>query len=317
MMRIRFPLLVGFLALAIPAAAAAADGPQTAGSKAADAKSADVKPEAETYTLRYRFQPGEAIRWEVLQQARIKATVSGTTQTTETVTKSVKLWRVTEAKPDGTATFEHLVERVHMRHKFSGRQEVRYDSLTDEEPPPGYENVAESIGVPLYVITMDARGKVLDRERKPVKAAAESDGQMTIPLPEEPVAVGHQWSFPYEISVPLNNGAVKKVQTLQSFTLTGVQTGVATIEVATKILTPIHDPAIEAKLIQRESAGTVRFDVDAGRVLGQQMDLDRRVVGFSGDASVLHYLTRFTEKLLPAEATTAARPKPAEAESRE
>ena len=311
MMRIRFPLLVGFLALAIPAAGGADDA------QTADSKPADSKPEAEKYTLRYRFQPGEAIRWEVLQQARVKATVSGTTQTTETVTKSVKLWRVTGVKPDGTATFEHLVESVDMRHKFSGRQEVRYNSLTDEEPPPGYENVAESIGVPLYVVTMDARGQVLNRERKPIKAAAESDGQMTIPLPEGPVAVGDKWSFPYEIGVPLNGGAVKKVKTLQSFTLQSVKTGVGTIEVATQILSPIHDPAIEAKLIQRESSGTVRFDVDAGRVLGQQMDLDRRVVGFSGDASVLHYLTRFTEELLPAEASTAARPQPAKAETRE
>ena len=307
-MRSIFLFSAGFLTLTILAAAAA---------DADDSKAAEAGPGVEKYTLRYQFQPGETIRWEVLQQARVKATVSGTTQTTETVTRSVKLWRVTDVKPDGTATFEHLVESVDMWHKFSGRQEVRYNSLTDKEPPPGYENVAESIGVPLYVITMDAQGKILQRERKPVKAAAETDGQITIPLPEEPIAVGHKWSFPYEISVPLNNGAVKKVKTLQLFVLKSVKTGVATIEVATQVLTPIHDPAIEAKLIQRESSGTVRFDADAGRVLGQQMDLDRRVVGFSGDASVLHYLTRFTEKLLPAEAKTASRPKTPEAETKQ
>jgi hypothetical protein len=316
MMRIRFPLLVGFLALAIPAARGA-DDTQPADTPTADSKTADSNPEAETYTLRYRFHPGEMIRWEVLQQARVKATVSGTTQTTETVTKSVKLWRVTGVKPDGTATFEHSVESVDMWLKFSGRQEVRYNSLSDEEPPPGYESVAESIGVPLYVITMDAQGKILQRERRALKAAAENTGRITIPLPEEPVAVGHKWTFPDEISVPMNNGAVKRVKTLVSFVLKSAKTGVATIEVATRILTPIHDPAIEAKLIQLESSGTVRFAVDAGRVLGQQMDLDRRVVGFSGNASVLHYLTRFTEDLLPAEAKTASRPEPAKAETRE
>ena len=93
-----------------------------------------------------------------------------------------------------------------------------------------------------------------------------------------------------------------------------MKTDVATIRVATKILTPLHDPVLEAKLIQREQRGTVRFDLAAGRILGQQMDLDRRVVGFTPNnpASSLHYLMRFTETLLADEAKTASRPKSAE-----
>ena len=73
---------------------------------------------------------------------------------------------------------------------------------------------------------------------------------------------------------------------------------VATISVESQILTPINDPAIEAQLIQRLSAGTIRFDIAAGRVLSQQLDLDRNVIGFSGTASSMHYVTRFTEQLL-------------------
>jgi hypothetical protein len=138
---------------------------------------------------------------------------------------------------------------------------------------------------------------------------------MTIPLPGEAVPVGHRWSFPCDVELPLENGTVKKIKTLQTFQLEGVKTDVATIQVATKILTPLHDPTLEAKLIQREQQGTVRFDLAAGRILGQQMDLDRRVVGFTPNnpASSLHYLMRFTETLLPDEAKTASRPKPAEA----
>ena len=309
MMKLAPQVFFALTALATLAAFARAGEPQAAESPA----------DSQKYTLRYKFQPGEAIRWEVVQRARIRTTVSGTTQIAETVTKSVKVWRVTRVEPDGAATFEHLVESVDMRHKFSGREEVRYNSLTDQEPPPGFEAVAASIGVPVSVVTMSAAGGIVRRERQPVKAAAQNEeGQMTIPLPEEPVAVGHTWSFPYEIDLPLENGMVKKVKTLQTFKLQSVKTGVATIQVATKILTPIHDPALEAKLIQREQSGTVRFDVDAGRILSQQMDLDRRVVGFTPNnpASSLHYLMRFTEELLPEEPQTASRPNPAAAESR-
>ena len=54
---------------------------------------------------------------------------------------------------------------------------------------------------------------------------------------------------------------------------------------------------MESQLLQHESSGTVRFDIDAGRVLGQQVDVDKGVVGFRGEASSIHQLMRFTENL--------------------
>ena len=274
----------------------------------------------EKHTLRYKFQPGETIRWSVMQQSRIRMTVSGTTEVTEMVSKSVKAWRVTDLKPDGTATFEHLVESVDMWNKFSGHQEVRYNSETDETPPPGFESVGrvdrnpvgrgdhEHEGGDPQSGTEDGEGRRPER-RRPDDDPLARRGRSRSATPGRPG---------YSIDLPLENGTVKKIKTLQTFKLKSVKTAVATIEVATKILTPIHDPALEAKLIQREQSGTVRFDVDAGRVMGQQMDLDRRVVGFTpaNPASSLHCLTRFTETLLLDEPKTAGRPKSTEAESR-
>jgi hypothetical protein len=261
--------------------------------------------EAQKYTLRYKFHPVETLRWEVEHRSKVRATVSGTTQTTDTLSASVKVWRVAGVLPDGTATFEHRVDWVDMRQTLSGTKEVHYDSRTGEKPPPGFEDAAKSVGVPLWIIKMDAHGKVLHREDlKPRPAAAQAnapphnEGWMTIPLPVEPVPVGFAWSLPLDINVPLENGAVKKVKAVQQFALEEVKTGVATIRVSTDILTPITDPAVESQLVQRESAGTVRFDIDEGRVLGQQMDIDKHVVGFRGEASSIHYENRFSERLL-------------------
>ena len=60
-------------------------------------------------------------------------------------------------------------------------------------------------------------------------------------------------------------------------------------------------------MVEREAAGRVRFDIDAGRILGQQMDIDKHVVGFRGEASSIHYVNRFCERLLPEQARTAKR----------
>ncbi|MBU4399072.1 MAG: hypothetical protein KKE86_07010, partial [Planctomycetes bacterium] len=34
------------------------------------------------YTLRYQYKPGETIRWRVEHRSKVRATVSGSTQTT-------------------------------------------------------------------------------------------------------------------------------------------------------------------------------------------------------------------------------------------
>lgn len=266
-----------------------------------------VSANAETYTLRYRFSPEETVCWRAVHRGKISATVSGTTENTEMSSESLKLWRVVEVKPDGTATFEYRIEDVKMRQKLTGKKEVRYDSQTDKKAPPSFDDVAKAVGKPLSKITIDARGKVIKREKMIESPFGENKGQLTIPLPEKPVAVGETWSQPHEVSVPLESGGIKRVATVQKYTLKSVKTGVATILVETQILTPISHPAIEAKLIQQASRGTVRFDVDAGRILSQKTDLDRRVVGFRGPASSLHYLTLFTEKLVDAPLVTAGR----------
>jgi hypothetical protein len=77
-----------------------------------------------------------------------------------------------------------------------------------------------------------------------------------------------------------------------------VQHGIATIEVTYQVLSPI-DPPIEAQIVSRLASGTVRFDVDRGRIVSQQLDVDRRIVAFAGPRSSMHYVSRFTERLLP------------------
>jgi hypothetical protein len=193
-----------------------------------------------------------------------------------------------------------------MWQKTQGRSEVRYNSETDKEVPPGYETAAQSVGVPLTVTTMDDRGKVLKRVEK--HSQPTSLMQLAIALPEGPVAIGDSWTTPLDIDVVQKDGATKKIKTRQKYTLEKVANDVATIKVDAQILTPIHDPTIEAQLIQRLSEGQLRFDIAAGRILEQQLDLNRHVINFSGPSSSMHYLTRFTEKSLAGDAEVARKP---------
>jgi hypothetical protein len=264
-------------------------------------------PGTRAYKLRYKFKPGETLRWQVEHRAQVRTTVAGTTQTAETLSRSVKVWKI-DAVDDGQTTLVYHVESVDMRQKFDGRQETTYNSDTDESPPAGFADVAKAVGVPLATITLDVQGKVLKRKQQLVQAAPEQE-YITLPLPEKSVAVGEQWFEPTDITVNLKDGRAKKIKARQRYLLKDVSAGVATIQLETQLLSPVRDPEIEAQLVQSKANGTVRFDIEAGRVVSQRSDVDEHVVGFEGDGTSLHYVTRFTEEFLSDTKKTALGPK--------
>jgi len=264
----------------------------------------------EKHLLRYHFEKGETVRWEVEHRAQVHTTVQGVTQSADTFSNSIKVWKVIEVTDDGRAKFVYSVERVDMRHHFEGKQDVHYNSLTDLVPPEGFEDVAKSVGIELSVMTLDQAGNVVEREeRRPDKAGTAPPQEMiTPPMPAVAVAVGAKWQIPSDIKITLQGGEVKKIAAQQKYTLEDLADGLATIKIETVVLTPVRDPAVEAQLVQSKANGVVRFDVAGGRVISQQSDVDERVVAFQGEGSAMHYVTRFVETLLPATAETARRP---------
>jgi hypothetical protein len=89
----------------------------------------------------------------------------------------------------------------------------------------------------------------------------------------------------------------QKVKTRRVCRLASVKAGIAKINVQYQILSPVS-AYIESQLVQKLTKGTVRFDIDAGRIVSQRYDADRRVIGFSGKASSMHFVSRFEERLL-------------------
>lgn len=270
------------------------------------------------HLLRYQFAKGETLRSRVVHQAQVRTTVEGSSQTASTVSKSTKVWFVSEIDDEGQITFVHSVEHVDMKNEITGREGIAYDSRSDEQPPQGFEHVAKRIGVPLTRIKMTDTGKILDREELAPDDASQPS-QIVMPLPEEAIAVGETWAHPQNFVLRLEDGTTKPIKSRQRFELKKVAHGVATIHVATQILTPVTSAEVRSMLVQRESEGTIRFDIDAGRLLGQKIDLDRHVVGHPNPKSSMHYRTRFTEELIDGDAAeevaTAPLPKSAEFKS--
>lgn len=283
---------------------AAADSPPVA-DKAATGEPAAGEPavgepaagQAARYALQYRFSPGEVFRCQVTHLTTVDTKIRGVTETVQTRSVSTKAWKILDVSSTGEVTFSYTVEEVRMWQQISGREEIRYDSTKDQEPPDEYRHVAETVGVSMGTITISPSGEILRRENARPQFNP-GIGELTVPLPVEPVQVGERWTREGELPIRLKDGRVRRIKTRHVYRLEKVQTGVATISARTEVLTPVDDPAVQSQLVQRVKRGEVRFDVDAGRVLYQQMDIDERVLGFSGADSMMRYLARLSEETL-------------------
>lgn len=265
---------------------------------------------AETYLLQYRFAPGEVYRTKVVHLVAVETTIQGVTETAKTRSVSTKAWRVADNTSDERLTFTYVIENVSMWHQVSGRQEVRYDSSKDKEPPAEYQHVAQTVGEPMATITIAPSGQIIGRENARPQFNP-GIGELTIPLPTEAVPLGHSWSTEGELPLRARpNDPITRVKVRQLYTLENVQTGVATITLQSQVITPVSDPAIQSQLVQRIKKGHIKFDLDAGRVLSQQMDTDEIVIGFNGPESNMKYLSRLTEESIREEAVAS---KPADA----
>ena len=249
------------------------------------------------HLLRYKFSKNESLRWNVIHQGTNETTIRGHTQETKSHSASTKLWRVTDANEKGHITIIHSVENVNMRQQLPDRPEVSYNSETDETAPPLYEHVAKTVGVPITTVTIDSTGNIIERISN-ARQANFGLGDIVMLLPPKAVKAGSRWYEPSELQVRMPDKKIKRIKIRKRYTLQKVLTGVATIRVKTEVLTPVREASVQAQLVQQLTAGTIKFDVDAGRVMSMQIDWDETVVGFDGPDSRMKYLARITEQLV-------------------
>jgi hypothetical protein len=302
----RVALAVTFAAL--PALLHAADKAAAPASKKRASTAEANEPAQDTkHNLRYKLKRGDVLRYDVTHRASIRSTIDETTQSAQTRTDSIKVWKVTDVLPNKEIEFLSLVERVHMVNQLPDRESAEYDSDLDKTPPAGFEDAARAVGVPLSEVRITPHGKVTRREAKLRGQKLESDAPVALRLPDEPIEIGGTWDETFDVNVTVEGGGNKLIQTRRHHKLTGVANGIATIQVTYQVLSPIDAP-IECQVVQKLMEGEVRFDIEKGRIAGQRMDIDKRILGFAGPTSSMQYIMRMEEKLLPAEAKVASKP---------
>ena len=257
------------------------------------------------HALKYKLRAGESLYSKVIHFAETRTKMSDHEESSSSRTTSEIVWEVKSVDAKGNMTFEYRILSVDLAQRVGDKDEIKFNSQTDDTAPSVFKKVAETVNKPLGTITINPRGQVTNRDND-TKNPQLGMGELTIPLPEEPIAVGSEWSVPREMRVKLEDGSQKTIKVRELYTLEKVSAGVATIRIESQPLTPVNDPAVESQLIQQLSKGQIKFDIDRGRMLSKQLDWSEEAIGFRGDNTSLKYDARFTEELLTTVPKTAS-----------
>jgi len=261
--------------------------------KATRAAIADAVASKE-YRLAYRMKAGQNVRSRVVHLVSMDTKIEGEFESLKSRSVSTRVFQISNVDDQGNMTFVHVVEDAELWQKVTGKDEVRYDSKRNEVVPEKYIKVAEAIGKPLATITVSPAGTIVRRDDA-ISQFNPGIGMLLPQLPQRSVKIGARWYSMEKVRVRLKSGRVQAIQIRKQYKLEQVKNGLATISVRTQVLTPVSDPKIQSQLMQRLQHGTIKFDLDAGRIYSSKMELDERVIGFRGAASMIHYLSRMTE----------------------
>ena len=256
-----------------------------------------AQDDAATYLLRYKLKKGEQIHYEVTHVAKTKTRVQGTEGISQVHTISKRHWDVTEQQPN-QVTFAHVIDEVQMTQQKDDEDEIRWSSNSKDDVPRMFRKVADQMGKELSTLTINLTGQVINRKSSGGTEATLGMGPITLALPEKAVKIGDRWSVPREVKTRTEDGLVKPIKIREVYKLVKVETGVATLSVKSEPLTPMDQESVRAQVVQQLSNGTIRFDIDNGRMLSKQLDWDETVVGFSGPNTLMEYRSRMTEKIV-------------------
>jgi hypothetical protein len=257
-------------------------------------------------TLRWKFKPGETLRYTMVQDTTQGMKAMGQEFKTS-LNQTVDLhWGVKSVASDGVAELSQTIDRVRTKVDSPGAA-FEFDSQSDKVP----EGQVASLLTPLlkalvnaeFTFKMNARGELSDI-KVPKKlidtlktAGPEATGgsmfseeglknlisESSLVLPEGPVEKGKTWKQPARLPSPmLGTMVLDKTYTYQG--AGGAADGVVTIGLDTKVsLEPAADSNVAVKISSQDGRGEVSFDPNAGRVVSskiiEQLQLSLTIMG--------------------------------------
>jgi hypothetical protein len=250
--------------------------------------------------LRFRWQTGQVLDYQVEQQTRSVEVVGDTTSDSTTRINEVKRWEVLSVAPNGEATLRLTLVRLRLE-SASGDTPLVFDSTApDKSDPQMRDQLSKFVGVPLAVVRMASTGQVLEMKEGKFGSLArfETEPPFVMVLAADGAL---KWKRAFTITLEPPQGTGEKYASTQDYTeIPEARKGpIASFRVKTSVNQWPEAAADQLPLLPLVPEGTVEFDTSTGLLHQAVLTIDREIKGHQGEGSSYHFTSSYREARLP------------------
>ena len=228
---------------------------------------------------RFRWQTGQVLVYRTEHNTVASYVMGDNKSETKTRVQSTKRWQVIGVDNAGVATLQMSLQALFFVTTPPSGEPLVFDSAHLDKCTPELRKQYENyIGLPLVVLRIDGRGKVIEvKEARPGYSAAkyESDPPFKLLLPAEPLKADLGWEHAYQITLEPPLGTGEKYPAARRYVCKGIAGNLATVSLTSEVKGTPAAQEDQVPLWQMQPQGELVFDVQAGRLQKATLRIDK------------------------------------------
>lgn len=259
---------------------------------------------ADAAELQWKLNKGDRLSYNIQSQMTTSSTVAGFDSQSK-VTQTMKMqWTVVDRAADNTAIVEQTIRQIIIEMSPDGKNKLLFNSAAKDRPQDpivrSLSNVYGKIVNQKFQVWMAPTGQIQDvrvpeglLETLKTAAAGSPAGlddealkqllsQTSVILPNRSVDIGDTWESAQTLELPFATIEMRPEMSLEE-----IRQGNATIGYRPSIqLVPKKNAAVQVTLKGSDGSGQITFDVDRGRIVEMQLNMNMDLVSMAQGRSV-------------------------------
>jgi len=256
-------------------------------------------PGGDAPTLRYKWQPGQALTYKVAQQTVVQETALDPKTEKPVTTESrtnlalTRKWVVKEVDATGVATLEMQISAVRNEIRQADGETIIRDSSVPEQA----KEMAAYLNTPVVVVRVDGQGKLVEVKETKQGSAARLRAELPfrLVLPDTGPTPGQVWDRTFALKLDPPLGAGESYDFSQKFTSKGVKDGLLVVGVETALKAPPKTASEQVPLVPMLWAGDVYFHPTTGKYHAARLAAKAEILNHLGEGSKFVYQSSFSE----------------------
>jgi hypothetical protein len=253
---------------------------------------------AQTANWQFRWQKGQVLTYKAEHKTNVEEVAEGSKIVSWSKLTVVKRWLVVDVDDKGSATLHLSLAAMRNEQTRPNGEVLLFDSADPNKGTPELkEQMSKFIGQTLAVLRIDIQGRILEVKQGSA-SRYEAEPPFVVVFPAVPAKEGLSWLRPFNVTLDPPYGTGEKFPAVQKYQCTKIAGGKAMLVVANQFKSMPESVKDHVPLIQKLTEGQVTFDLQAGRLLDAQLNIDRTLMNHQGAGSTYRFQSWFTEQLI-------------------